>query len=342
MSSDIDMADVHHNPFGVTPSSSNPSNRFEEYSLESGTLPGAIPGPVRPIPPVPGPPSANSLTLDDLARLITGRDSSIEKPPKYDGRRDRDRCRTWLLRVKIWIQGKESLSGRSFTVEQKIFLVGGLFEKAALDWWTLAYEGIQNSSRPNWDTYEQFTKEFQEFFGDIRTQETRRDEFDSLTQTGSVASFYHRIKADAIYLDPQPTEADCLLRFKRGLKADVRKRLDILPDNLIPKPFDEYAMYADKCERELHANSHRKQFRTSEISSHPKGALRDADGDVIMTLNAISKMKLSKEEYTDLRARNACFLCKKEGHQRKDCPLASKNGSKQTTKRSFQGKGRRR
>jgi hypothetical protein len=68
-------------------------------------------------------------------------------------------------------------------------------------------------------TFEDWAALLQRRFQDVRTQETRRDEWDewdSLRQTGTAANFAQRIESDALHLTPTPTSSDMQLLFKRG------------------------------------------------------------------------------------------------------------------------------
>jgi hypothetical protein len=106
-------------------------------------------------------------------------------------------------------------------------------------------------------TFEDWAALLQRRFQDVRTQETRRDEWDewdSLRQTGTAANFAQRIESDALHLTPTPTSSDMQLLFKRGLKPVIRARIESLPDDFLPRSFHGYAEFADKQERELKAN----------------------------------------------------------------------------------------
>jgi hypothetical protein len=147
-----------------------------------------------------------------------------------------------------------------------------------------------------------------------------------------------------------PTDNDMLLLFKRGLKTEVRARIEALPDDFLPKTFHGYAEFADKQERELQANKRSISFRNranKQSGSKPiqnykapestETTERDADGDTPMTELYSIRADLSPEEkrewVKDCRDRNACFKCGKEGHRADSCKSQGK-------KKSGKGKSR--
>lgn len=305
-----------------------------------------------------GPPAdwANIVAL--LARNDV---QTLEKPPKYAGHREKDACRIWLSRMNLYLQSKEAMTGNVFTELQTILQAATFLEKEALDWFMLRWDARETLSNPFWATFKDFSDELRTHFGDIRNLQLRRDEWDNLTQTKSVNAFLQKIQADALYLDPKPTEYDQMRLFKKGLKAEVRRRVESVPDRYIPDSFLEFAEYADKCERELildrgsnyskqgsissrsfkHRN-HGKSERNPQASSST--IRRDADGDIEMTLNAAQARK-ETSWISDCRARKACFGCGSQDHRRADCPDPRKLPNilpKPAPNKRFQGKGNRR
>jgi hypothetical protein len=97
-----------------------------------------------------------------------------------------------------------------------------------------------------------------------------------------------------LFLDPAPLEADTWRVFKRGLKHEVRTRMEMLPDSALLATFAGYAEFAIKCEQELLLNKQRgRTYRDIPASYdqndtvYDKPVTRDYDGDVEMTMNAM-------------------------------------------------------
>ncbi|KAK5312823.1 hypothetical protein LTR93_011171 [Exophiala xenobiotica] len=75
------------------------------------------------------------------------------------------------------------------------------------------------------------------------------------------------IQLKRMYPKPLPSDADCLLLFKRGVKPAIRDRMEFLPDTLLPKSFVPYMEYADKMERELLHSAHRKNLGFGRVGN---------------------------------------------------------------------------
>ena len=142
-----------------------------------------------------------------------------------------------------------------------------------------------------------------------------------------------------MYLTPRPSEFDMMLLFKRGMKSNVRDRIEQLPDDLVPSSWAGYTAYASKQELELNSNktsNNRRQKvsrgsnRGDRPSYHTKSeSKKDEDGDTEMTMNAMrtelnalrnDAFKTEQDKwYSDCRAREACYRCGKKDHQASTC-----------------------
>jgi len=263
--------------------------------------------------------------------FVTLHDRAIEKPPKYDGRRDNDACEMWLQRVRYWFDCLETIQRVLLDQDQRVAMASGLLTGPAMSWFLVTLpKNKPDDETALWGNFDEWAALLESHFGDIRTQERRRDSFDSLTQRKSVLEFYNLILAKELYLDPRPTEADCLRLFKRGLKPEIRARIEVLPDDALPLDLAGYVQYAMKRELELDKNRQRTiALRPlAPRPSHQSSAIlapRDGDGDTIMTLDALRPGRTATKAETDkfvrdCRERNLCFGCGSPGHRRATCP----------------------
>lgn len=260
---------------------------------------------------------------DALRALPT---AGLKEPPKYSGYREGDAAKVWLIQVDRWIDARETLAHRTLSDKERIALVTSYLEKSAAAWWNLSYQAAVDrpDEFPPIETWKEWKDVFTIQFGDVRTQEQRRDEFDLLRQLGTVQAFRHAIDSRRLYLDPRPTNADCLLLFKRGLKTHIRNRIELVPDNLLPSDYLSYVAFADKSEREYLASKNRVGFfadrtqprsrpyasstpaysNTSRLYNQPKV---DHDGDVEMAFNALRLSTTRRGEGRGERARGGTF-----------------------------------
>lgn len=230
--------------------------------------------------------------------------TGLKEPPKYSGHRESDAAKVWLIQVERWIEAREVLGRRVLTDKEKIALITSYLERQAAAWWNLTFQASKDDPNeyPPYEHWSTWKDAFTTQFGDVRTQEQRRDEFDLLRQITTVQAFRQAIDSRRLYLTPRPTDADCLLLFKRGLKPHIRNRIEIVPDRMLPDNYLDYVAFADKSEREYLASKNRVRFftnrpqprtvRTSTLDPPSANIGRtygkpklDRDGDVEMAFN---------------------------------------------------------
>lgn len=263
----------------------------------------------------------------------------IEKPPKYSGERENNACKIWLTRVDTWLESLEAVMNRTLHDPVRISLATGQLKDNAYRWWTQIQESIRSGKIPSpWTTYLGWKTTISDYFADIRGQARLRDDFDSLYQTSSTSAFYQKINSERLYLDPEPSDLDCLVLFRRGLKPHVRQRIQTLPDQFVPSTFAKYAEFAIRCEQEYTDNRRQNASNHSgkpirHLSRHPAPIVttptrKDADGDIEMSLNANRfgkpKTPAERERVKKCRNENLCFTCAEPGHHSKDCPKRPK------------------
>lgn len=284
----------------------------------------------------------------------------------------------WIENIEQWFSHRHMLLGDPFTEIQRIIIAAAALEGDAKAWYLSISRDPELFNQSGlflrgWDV---FAKLLTNTFSDLRTQEQRRLRFDSLKQKKDALAFYNAIQRYRRWLEPPPTDLDCLRTFKYGLRPDILARIDILPDEQQPRDFLQYVLYASKMERQLELNhknpktgrgllaatwgqpnrwdarDHRESRKESRRDSQAESSVaRDESGDVIMTympskgsktfsksIGKNSKTEQSPEFLADCRARRACFKCGEEGHMARDC---TRTTSKQDSSRDKSGRFRR-
>jgi hypothetical protein len=311
-------------------------------------------------------PTDTNVSMDDTdglpLALYQGLDGlSLEKPPRYHGVRENDAARVWLIHIDRWLDAKQVMRKKSLREAEKVVLAASFLDKEASAWWNLTYHQTKENPalQTDVDTWDKWKTLFLHQFGDVRTQDQRRDEFDALRQglknTETVQAFRQAIDKARLYLDPRPSDEECLLVFKRGLKEAVRSCIEYLPDHLVPNKYTEYVLFADKCEREMKATANRTKFiqnrfghgRRSFPARRNANPTKDSDNDVEMTLNSMQSRpvkdrgqasKAGSSQRDRQRNEDRCFNCNEGGRIRKDCPQPMKK----PIRRGFRGRGKRR
>lgn len=278
--------EVEGTPFSSNPISSTTESRFAQGAAQQGLL----------------------------QQVQVAYAPTTEKPPKYSGTRDNDAAKYWLIRADYCVDQQEIQRNRAFGAREYIVFVTTFLSGAAMTWWISTLGSSADSSVLEWHrfpTRASFKDPFLKFFGDIRTQETRRDLFDRYIQVKDVATFWADLQGMVLNLNPRPLDADTKRVFKRGLKTEVRNRIEILPDASLPEDLQQYVAYAIKCEQEIRANGRKPipagrsnggagggfGVRNARIEpSTPasvgpftdrRGHSIDGDGDVIMGMNGL-------------------------------------------------------
>ena len=286
----------------------------------------------------------------EFAQALNNMSITLEKPPKYAGKRTNDAAKIWLQRVELYLTQRGVVQNAIMDQYQRILLAASFLEKEALNWHLLVF----NSTTALLITYEDWARSLAFRFRDVRTQQTRRDQWDALIQGGSAGAFAQRIQTDAMHLVPNPSEYDMLLLFKRGIKDEIRERIERLPDDYLPTDYAGYTAFADKQELELNANRAGADRRKSKRTNQQRNATpatpaqsepnKDADGDTEMQLNTIraDALKVEKDEwFSRCRSRDACYNCGKEGHKGAECTKDRHQWkNKETTPSRGRGGGR--
>ena len=260
------------------------------------------------------PANADQLNANPLDAAIPAdlRDKlKIPAPSRYDGRRDPDTIRSWLLEMSNYA------SFHGLTPPQRIAIVPFYLSGPAATWWTalrandevpLGWGGVEDA----------FKKEFlpKNHISRLRTQLT------DLKQTTSVAAYSAAFRQ--ILLSLPKMDPDWVLHlYIQGLKTETR--LDV--EQKDPESLNDAEAHALRVDdiRFSHPNRQQNPGQRNGNKNGNKPTVSAID-----TNNNRNRLaKLTDAERQRLKAQGACFKCRQPGHLAKDCTnrtSASNNG----------------
>jgi len=241
----------------------------------------------------------------------------------YKGERKDGACEQWCLDALTYLQGFEVMTGTAMTEAQKIEYLAQHFEDAALKWWTnlllLAREGLSEHSKPS--TVAQLFDLLQEAFGDIHSDERRRDRWERLTQTSSVREFANALLHHWIFLRPQPPEYEVLRRFQNGLRWEIRAKMEENHGDI--KTLQAYINKADDIDRSLFRVKQLKKSLTSlDRTTNEKSLAKKPKGQNYGMSSPIPNPKTDPDGHRQWCIINKrCFTCSSKEHVASACPL---------------------
>ena len=126
-------------------------------------------------------------------------------------------------------------------------------------------------------------------------------------------------------------------RFVRALVSDIRLQVELRG----PRDFHEAAVFAERADsvisrtpgQDSRKNWQQKQYKSPPQQRPPPPMKTSAEssgtrntGPEPMELGTAHRCTLTKEEYQELRSKNACFYCRKAnaGHFPRDYPMKKK------------------
>lgn len=259
----------------------------------------------------------------------------------YDGKRQNDAAMVWLRKVELQYRWLEALT-RPLTDLEKIAQTMLRLDGEAGKW---AMKVNDENTIVTWDEWKiQFRAQFQDPTSNLQ----RWTAWEKLHQTKTVASFASKLRSDAVYLDPRPTDFELLRRFKAGLAGSIRYRIFQQPLQNLPDTFEGFQAYAIQQEQELDYvaksmdPSSRQRKNKGTVPKSASESKLDEDGDWKMELNAIQS-GLTDAERTKRKEENLCYNCAEPGHKVRNCPTRVQPEKKQKGKgksSSKRGKGK--
>ncbi|KAK5312927.1 hypothetical protein LTR93_011130 [Exophiala xenobiotica] len=249
---------------------------------------------------------ATSTRIVHISNIQDAR-GRIERILDYKGERKNDAGAIWLRSADNTIAEQEELTQSRFTDRQKIAHASRALEGEADAW----YHVNQRQARRSGDywfakTWTQFQMFVADRFKHVRTNDEHRDEFDSLRQDKTVQVFYPTIQYKPMYLRNAPTDDDCLLLLKRGLKSNIRDRIEILPDTPNPSEGRGRAHTRPSPYRKKDAGGD-TQLNSIRSASTLAVALVDTSEDQQTFLGLVRTKPLKSDQ-------QLCYNCGKPGH----------------------------
>ena len=161
-----------------------------------------------------------------------------ERPPKFCGK-DNERADTWLFLNKQYFL----TIGQDQDVRQCILIAATGFRENAAVWWEHVVKELAENLRPKMETWEDFEAAVKSEFQPLDSIQIARDKLADLIQTTSVTT-YIGIMRDLALQIPDLSKGDLLHKFKRGLKPNIRKDVELRD----PHTLDEAVRMAERAD----------------------------------------------------------------------------------------------
>ena len=222
------------------------------------------------------------------------------RPQRFKGNQDGPKILEWLHQAELYLRAMNMEDQ-----ETAVFHISSFLEADAAVWWRHYYHQMEEElvSKPqNWaDMRQLMSRQFQIFNHETEV----RDRYQALRQTGPVGAYITRFRALVVEL-PGETEGSKVYQFLKGLKPEIQARTRTHKPHTLEHAMD----IADEADR-AHTHAH-KGGTPSKV--YPRG--NGGSSPQPMQLGAIAP---SAYDLQKLRERNACFYCRRQGHQARDC-----------------------
>ena len=222
------------------------------------------------------------------------------RPQRFKGNQDGPKILEWLHQAELYLRAMNMENQ-----ESAVYHISSFLEADAAVWWRHYYRQMQEGVvlKPlNWaDMRQLMSRQFQIFNHNTEI----RDRYQALRQTGSVGTYITKFRALVVEL-PGETEDSKIYQFLKGLKPEIQARTRTHKPQLLEQAMD----IADEADR-AHMHAHK-----GTMSSRTYPRTNGGSGPQPMQLGAMAP---SDSDLQRLREKNACFYCRKQGHQARDC-----------------------
>ena len=243
------------------------------------------------------------------------------KPETFDGR-SRNPAQ-WCFQVDCYF--------RAVNVNEdsvKLAFAVSLLRGPASEWYRLREKRVEQGLEPAFDTWIALKTALVARFQTVNAAQVARDKLAQLRQVSSVRDYISSFNALVLQI-PDLADVEKLDRFRRGLKPNIRKDVEI-QGTLRELSFEETINLAERLDN---VAGNFRSFSGRDFQGKPdlppstqNPSLSSSSGPAPMDLNAASFVKLTAEERERLMKLNLCFYCRKGSHRASNCPEKKREG----------------
>ena len=235
------------------------------------------------------------------------------QPQRFKGNGEGPRILDWLHQAEQYVKA----AGIENT-EKGVWHITSFLERDAAVWWRLYSTQAENGLDPrvtmpkDWRTLRQV---MEDTFREVNHEIDIRDRYVALRQTASVAQYITRFRAAIVEL-PDESETSRIYWFLRGLKTDIQAQTRTHKPKTLMAAMD----IADEADR-----ASQRAFKGPRQGNYgPARSVGGGSGPAPMQLGAVESdgvvSAINRSDNMRLRQENRCFLCRKVGHQQRQCP----------------------
>lgn len=254
----------------------------------------------------------------------------IKTPDTYHG--ERTKLDAFLGSLELYFSTRMGMSDSA-----KTLFAGSYMRDAAADWFKpYLDEWTETGGQPTGigrilTDYEQFKEVMQQYFGDTDQQRTTERKLLALKQRGSASDYAAKFQQLLMKAGWDNNTTNMSL-FEQGLKPEVQ--YEVVKNG----PYDTIgAMIANAVRIDNQLYNLRQMKRTPAYTANigRQKKPKDPYGPMPMELDSVQKVDDTEKE--QLRRKNQCFYCRKEGHFARNCYKRKEKGQPTQKLRATQG-----
>jgi hypothetical protein len=252
---------------------------------------------------------------------------------KYNGDRPNDAALFWTKEAALWLRRYKELTRANISETQGIHLLADGLEGKAKNWWLQRQAAADEGFEILPISVEGFLADVRQEYQELQAEESRRDRYEKLTQTGTVQAFVSKIRDVVIHLNPRPSEYEMLRHFRKGLREDILFEMETHYSHITE--YNAYIRQANSIDlafqriKDIKRKSDRNKTGSQQSNSRSTAGRSDAPDKParVYTIGSpIPSKKRDPEGFkTWCRSNNACFECGGKDHKATNCD--KKNGT---------------